>query len=269
MKAQMDKTDARASYAYPTDESATDVMERRLDSRKLEREAAMIRALTEFEWKRGLDYGCGTGRNIPVLIEDRANVEQLFAVDPHVDRLEGAKGGDSAESRVAFFKADEKSIRTHIAASSLDVVLICQVFPHMSLAAFETCLESMATLLKPGGYLIACFPFHALYENRDYFHVVDIEASLSDSRVSRRDITEAEFNRLAPKPDQNQLPVRAFGLPRTPSSATNDDLPITLSLPKVFEGRGFSDVSAFLYSIHESDNGKPLIGDMIVKLRRD
>jgi hypothetical protein len=143
------------------------------------------------------------------------------------------------------------------------------VFPHMRRDEFSDAIEALRSRLTTNGILTACVPFHCMDMADDFYHVIDTRQALEGGEVVRQPVTPERFDELVAMPIAGLLPVRAFRLSRVPEVADERDMPQAVGEPSAFAAlEGFRTVSCMMYSIHQYHDGKPMIGDLIVKLRR-
>jgi SAM-dependent methyltransferase len=263
------------AYRYPTDELITDALEQRQDQFKREREVAVLKAMTAFEWYYGLDFGCGTGRNIPLLTKVMKRLWQrhIFAVDPDAERLEIAKRATRKLAdgyvHIEYLPVSGETLRLHLGSVLFDLVLCCQVFTHMSRAEVCRTLDLFKSVMEDDGTLVVCVPFHCLEMDGDYYHLIDISRSFHSGEVDRVTVSAEDFDRAAAAPAEGVLPVRAFGLKSPLPRVQVRDLPLAVEAPVAFAGlEHFSVVSCLVYSIHRYENGMPVIGDLAIKLHK-
>lgn len=260
-------------YHYPTDEAVTDEVESRQDYFKRARETAAIKVLTSFDWRAGMDFGCGTGRNIPLLAKVLGNLvaRQITALDRDGGRLATARRATEklANGRVQI-EYVTGSVDNVPCSVAYDLILSCQVFPHMPRAEFAHTIEVLHSSLTTNGILIACVPFHSMDLADDFYHVINMRQALEGREVNREAITPERFDELAAVPASGLLPVRAFRLPQALDVSDERDLPVVVAEPRAFAALdGFRVVSCMVYSVHQYKDGKPVIGDLILKLRRE
>jgi hypothetical protein len=116
---------------------------------------------------------------------------------------------------------------------------------------------------------VVCVPFHCTAVRSDFYHLIDTTGSLRSGSLRRTAVSASDYDAAAARPPEGVLPVRAFHLPAPVATATARDLPLPVEAPVTFSKlKGFKVVSALIYSIHEYQNGKPLIGDIAIKLRK-
>jgi SAM-dependent methyltransferase len=260
-------------YRYPSDDTITDAVERRQDAHKRLREASVIQAMLGFPWHAAMDFGCGRGRNLPLLHHARPEEgsARVLAIDADGARLEEAKAHAqqliSPSFRIDFIAGGAEEIEALAPAASLDLILYCQVLTHMPTAAAASAMESFARLLKPGGALIVCVPFHNTGMTGDYFHEVDLAAA--GATLTRRRLSGEEFDRLATSSLPNRLAVRAFHAAAGRSPSSNAELPFCIEPPQgLHHNDAFSASTCLIYSVHEYSGGKAAIGDLALKLIR-
>ena len=261
-------------YQYPSDEATTDALEARQDPYKRLREIAIIQAMVGFRWNAAMDFGCGKGRNLPLLHRAQVEVEKssLMAVDADAERLVEAKQSTqhlrSSSFTIDYIAAGAEDLGRVAPPSSLDLILCCQVLGHMSVAACASAMTSFARLLKPNGALILCVPFHNLPTVDDYFHEVDLSRP-NPTTVERRKLSQSQFDRLTQSGEQHRLPVRAFHAGDVVGIGGNVELPFCIAPPNAFrEHDTLRASSCFAYSVHEYSAGQAIIGDLALKLIR-
>jgi len=262
-------------YRYPTDEATTDAIETRLDPHKRLREVAMILAMMGFRWRTAMDFGCGTGRNLSLFYRARSGGQatRLLAVDADVKRLAMAREATRNICRKSFLieyvAGGSEDLERITPEGSLDLILCCQVLTHMSTAAAASAVRSFGRLLRPQGALIVCVPFHNLGFSGDYFHVVDLATTKSDTHVSRRKVGKREYDLLTASYAPNRLPVRGFGLNARLELSSDIALPHCAPAPRFFsQFDAFEPTGCFAYSVHKYRSGKAVIGDLILKFVR-
>jgi SAM-dependent methyltransferase len=263
------------SYRYPADDLLTDGLEEKQDRYKRERESAVIKAMTAFNWYYGMDFGCGIGRNIPLLVNTMSKAWQrhILAVDPDPDRLEAARqmAPDLSDDyvNVEYLLTSGDNLRPQLGNVLFELILCCQVFTHMSRAEFARTIDTFESILTRDGVLVACVPFHCMDLDGDYYHRVDLSKSLETGELERAVISPEDYDRAAAAPAEGVLPVRAFQLDSRLPPLRARDLPLPVDAPKAFRSlTGFKVVSCLVYSIHRYDNELPVIGDLVIKLRK-
>jgi SAM-dependent methyltransferase len=253
----------------------TDQLEERQDRFKRAREVAVLKAMTAFDWHYAMDFGCGVGRNLPLLtkVMKRRWHRYILAVDADSQRLDQAK----AETRrlsdgyvnIEYLVTSADQLQQHLGTVLFDLILCCQVFTHMSRAEFTQALHTFDLSLTNDGILVVCVPFHCTDVDGDFFHAIDTALSLEGGAVQREVIPANDFDRLAGKSRATILPVRAFELEPTLPCIEARDLPISVSAPTAFANLpNFSVVSCLVYSIHVYDQARPIVGDIAIKLRK-
>ncbi len=263
-------------YRYPTNETATDAVEARLDPHKRLREVAMIQAMMGFRWHAAMDFGCGTGRNLLLFHRARSGGQatRLLAVDADAKRLVTAKEFTrnicQKDFSIEFVAGGADDLERITPKGSLDLILCCQVLTHMSTAAAASAIKSFGRLLKSRGVLIVCVPFHNLRFSGDYFHVVDLASTRSpNTPITRRKVGKREYDLLTASYAPNRLPVRAFRLHAPLELSSDIALPHCTPAPEFFlQFDSFETAGCFVYSVHKYHSTRAVIGDLILKLVR-
>jgi SAM-dependent methyltransferase len=256
-------------YRYPINEREGDVREARQDPYKRLREMSMIEAMMSFPWCRAMDFGCGIGRNFSLFFKTRMvnTVVHVQAVEPDHTRLSIAQL-EGAQLAHPEFEIDYVASLDTAAPSTLDLILCCQVIPHMPIAVTEKVLDAFALRLKPGGVLIVCIPIHFGLACGDFLHLVK-SGRPDHSEVVRTAITQQKFDHITQNPPPGVLPVRAFASRPSIPISSNANLPVPAETPALFTRPEFRSSGTFVYSVHEFRDEAPVIGDLILKLVKD
>jgi SAM-dependent methyltransferase len=231
--------------------------------------------MTSFNWYYGLDFGCGAGRNIPLLAKlmNKGWRRHIFAVDADAERLQLAKQTSSRLSdenvNIEYILASGDKLQGFLGNVLFDLILCCQVFTHMSRAEFRRTVDTFKSTMTKDGILVVCVPFHCLPIDGDYYHKVAVSQSLETGELKRTLMSPGDYDRAATTPTEGVLPVRAFKLRSRLPAVRARDLPLPVEAPRAFSSlEGLRVVSCMAYSIHHYDeNDMPVIGDLIMKLR--
>lgn len=264
----------KTRYEYPTTETLTDATEIRQDANKLHRERHVISAAMSFEWRVGIDFGCGAGRHITTLLDssDAPKEKKIIAYDVDEDRVHTAQSKFTNRNSVTFISGRIDSLIKQTKKNSLDAALCCQVLGHVSPAEFDEIFSFFSFAMTLSGMIVACVPFIASPLNADFYHSIDTSKQGSTAPIRRQRISVRKFSRMAQNPKPGILPVRAFGIPQLPPQACNSWLPIACGIPRPFdEINGWKAVSSSVYSIHDRISGEraDAVGDIIIKMRRE
>ncbi|MFN8141562.1 MAG: class I SAM-dependent methyltransferase [Solirubrobacterales bacterium] len=110
-----------------------------------------------YEGKRLLDFGCGSGRTLRHFL-DVAEVAEAWGCDIDRPSIEWLEDNLCPPLRVFTCEVDPplKSDRPGLEAGSFDLIWAVSVFTHLAGNSAEWLLE-LHRLLKPGGILIASF----------------------------------------------------------------------------------------------------------------
>jgi SAM-dependent methyltransferase len=139
-----------------------------------------------------MDFGCGTGIAIPLLLELLA-AEQVIGIDPSERSLDIARSSITTE-RVSLGTMDDYSVE-----GQTDIVFCNGVFHHIGLAERASAVEYISRTLRPGG-------FFALWENNPWNPIV---------RYGMK-IAELDKNAIAiPAPAARKLVQGHFNVIRT------------------------------------------------------
>lgn len=258
-------------YRYPTSEEKTDSVEASLDPYKRERERLVIRSMLCSDWKLALDFGCGTGRNFELFAfpNSPAKPRSLFGVEPDQTRLAESRAVATQNQEyfdsLSIFSSIDELDKFLDGKCLFDVILVCQVFGHVSTDKISDILSALADRLTVGGALIICIPFHIGMATGDFYHYVGLE-SVNNGKIHRVTISEDDFNQLADSPRKDILHVRAFELQHAREDIGAHALPICVFRPPLADSLSALKAAACLvYSIHERFEDNRLIGDLIVK----
>jgi SAM-dependent methyltransferase len=101
-----------------------------------------------FSARRIMDYGCGTGGTVPLLL-DRFDAESVVGVDQSMKLIERARR-DYGSERATF-----RQIQQYCPQEEIDLVYCNGVFHHVPIARRATAAQCIWRSLKPGG----CFAF--------------------------------------------------------------------------------------------------------------
>jgi len=261
-------------YKYPTSEEKTDQIESSLDRYKREREKLVIRSMICSDWTLGVDFGCGTGRNFELFSfsEPSAPKRSLVGIEPDEERRDQAKT-TAVECKESFEKLDlvssiDEADKNTDEYLSPDLIVACQVFGHVNTTETKNIISDLYERLKTGGILIVCVPFHIGITAEDFFHYIDF-GNMSQTNVNRIPLSEQQFNQMASHPEDNVLPVRAFGFYDIDLSIDQPHLPICIG-SSIFDQHIDPQkcIASIVYSIHEKYKSSEIIGDVAVKFRK-
>lgn len=256
-------------YEYPTNEGITDPRELAQDPGKLLRESSLICAAATFPWKTGIDFGTGTGRNLPVLKQASLSTSsRIIAYDVDGYRVAASRKAYGSTDDYLFESGDLDFFSKKIPNDSIDLILCCQVLGHLPRKTLTDVMSFFCEKLHKNGKLILCVPFLASESRQDFYHFIDCTAK--ETVDFRTECTSEEFDGLAKAPSPGVLPIRAFGIGRLSGAADNSSLPVPCEPPHSLSLRKeFINISSFVYSIHTSmDDDGTAIGDMILKFEK-
>ena len=259
-----------ARYRYSAGESLTDAAETAQDPGKPVREReAIVRAVPR-RARVLCDYGCGVGRNFPVLARACPASSLCIGVEPDAARLRRAAqtsdgfsvlhGG--VERLDAFFAR---------CAFVIDHLLCCQVIGHTTRAETRRIVSSVVRWLSPSGTAHFCVPFvnAALHRGGggDFYHVVDLERAPHMAGFRTALDAQAFDALVSTGASAGRLPVRAFALDlgvgrnahRVPFGVRAS--PGALVPPA---GSGLR-ASASVYAVHVWAGERAYIGDVSVR----
>jgi len=102
--------------------------------------------------KNILEFGCGTGRNIPFLTQIFPNTE-IFACDASEKSIEAAKKiiPTNPDVKFAIIGGPQELADTY---RNVDVIFVSGVFHHISFEEHEFYLEALNKILSQGGKII-------------------------------------------------------------------------------------------------------------------
>ena len=113
--------------------------------------------------KRACDLGCGNGR---FALELASHVEEVVGVDSSASGIEIARRSCPPERRVSFFCADIDDGLPAIllnAGGAFDALISADVIEHLYRP--RALIEVAWRVLKPGGHLLVCTPYHGYLKN--------------------------------------------------------------------------------------------------------
>jgi hypothetical protein len=112
-------------------------------------------------------------------------------------------------------------------------------------------------------------PFYNSEASEDFFHLVDTNTKRPNDIPDRQEISGCCFDDETKKPSTGRLPVRAFSVNISQKFNSNSYLPVAIEAPSSFlDLLGLKPINCFIYSVHEYRNGRPFIGDIIIKIRK-
>jgi SAM-dependent methyltransferase len=114
------------------------------------------------EGKRVLDAGCGTGYGSELLAREGAG--EVVGVDVDADVIDAASRSDSHDA--TFAVADLRELPADL--GEFDVVVCFEVLEHIGEP--EVALDSLASVLRPGGLLVVSSPNRDVYPPGNPFH---------------------------------------------------------------------------------------------------
>lgn len=273
------------TYVYPVTDKTTDNHLLLQDPYKLDREQSLIAQFLDWDWKIGIDFGCGTGANFWLFDKPNHAKRLLIGIDPDYARTKMARV--TAEKRL-------QHIESYIVCSGIklledapkgliaDAILSVQVLGHTSEAQTVRILQGFQGVLRTNcrcciavpviGEMFKDNPAAGDWDGQsDFTHHVNMTKNPGDIDF-RQSITLEEFNRSADKPIPGFLPVRSFFIPEFPDP-TNLQLPYSLErVPPTIEKlikHTFSVEQIVLYSIHKDRKEETFpVGDVMIFLRR-
>jgi len=269
------------SYQYASTEVVTDQLERSMDPYKLLREAALIQALIGFEWRRALDFGCGSGRYFP-LFRKAASVQQiprrLLGIDADPARIEAARmllGSLANEDSLAIDLLVENAsvFQTALSGSQFDLILCSHVLEHVTEDSFQEILAGIFAAVARGGRVVLLFqgfwkgPIgdRDLSQSDEYLHLIDTRRP-PNTPGYRIDVSSIDFQNSVRKPQHDLLPVRALAIgAETQDHAGAPPDPVEACPVRLAPYLADFDWLGLLYATHLADarRRKVLIGDFI------
>jgi 2-polyprenyl-3-methyl-5-hydroxy-6-metoxy-1,4-benzoquinol methylase len=109
----------------------------------------------EFAGKRVLDYGCGDGTFLAMLMKDEANAPgRAVGVEVHQSLVDDCRSRFGGQPKLDFIFENELSLPEHQA--SYDAVFCMEVLEHV--VEVEAVLGSLEKVLAPGGKLFVSVP---------------------------------------------------------------------------------------------------------------
>jgi SAM-dependent methyltransferase len=132
---------------------------------------------------RALDFGCGVGRTTRALA---ARFEEVLALDISPTMIEQARRINAGLRNVSFVVASLDEVER----SSYDLVWSLLVLQHLTVAEAESAVESLTSLLRPGGAAVfqlpyAARPLHRLQLSRRSYRILR-SAGVSATTIHRR-----------------------------------------------------------------------------------
>lgn len=114
-----------------------------------------VRLAREFAGKRVLDYGCGDGTFLAMLMKDESNAPgRAVGVEVHQSLVDDCLSRFSGQPKLNFIYQDELSLPEHQA--SYDAVFCMEVLEHV--VGLDEVLDRLQGVLAPGGKLVVSVP---------------------------------------------------------------------------------------------------------------
>jgi ubiquinone/menaquinone biosynthesis C-methylase UbiE len=115
--------------------------------------AAAVRTLDILPTDRVLEVGCGSGRNLPLLVEALGPDGELVAFDYSVDMLAAARqlGVRRGWRNVRYLRGDA----AHLGVDGTFDRILC-VLAMSAIPDFRSALDRCHDVLRPGGRLVVC-----------------------------------------------------------------------------------------------------------------
>ena len=113
-----------------------------------------LRLARQFDGKRVLDYGCGDGSFLAMLMQSRTHPSAAVGVEIEPQVVADCSARFSAQERLTFILEGELERPQHRGA--FDAVICMEVLEHM--LEIEPLLEKFARLLGPEGLLLVSVP---------------------------------------------------------------------------------------------------------------
>ncbi|HTP81037.1 MAG TPA: class I SAM-dependent methyltransferase [Bacteroidota bacterium] len=178
-----------------------------------------------------VDFGCGTGRHIPDLLD--AGVRSVVAIDQSYPMLMRARS-KFPHGAVSFVRC--RLLSLPIRPGSFDLGLACLVLGHEP--SLSGPLKTISSALKPGGHLVIS-ELHPDFEKRGWKRTFSVRGTLRQNYAVENFAHQEEEYQAAFK--ENALDVRASEIPK-----------VDESLKPIFDRTGMTDV-------YQQFQGAPLL----------